>query len=421
MDHYAVKKRPFFYAVRGYKNTGKTTLIIKLIQILTAKGYQVAAIKHDGHDFVPDVPGTDSFRMREAGACGTAVFSKKRILMTKECNEIDEIQAARAFQDADILLLEGFMESSYPGYLCQYPEEIPDADAVAQSIIKALNTPELSGEGKSRGVEMTEEELMEGIALPREGRLFVRKHRMEASEYESYRRLFFERPQEFFAKLEQTEDKELLVLYLYIRFGTEIYRDFCKAHIAKAVYFGTLKDITVWYHSCMKRKKKPGLIQERWVRLSLTLQIFRLGRLQFEPGILAEQEQHGQLILPAGTKVLHIHIPEGEKLTPEQVKESIAWADVFFEPEYAVYDCDSWLLSTNLYDVLDEESNIIKFQKQFHIHEVTYPYRQAEERIFGLIAQDASSYPEHTSLQRRAKQYVLAGKDIGIGYGVIYR
>ena len=42
--------QPVIFAVSGYKNTGKTTLITGIIPILTEKGYQVAVIKHDGHE-----------------------------------------------------------------------------------------------------------------------------------------------------------------------------------------------------------------------------------------------------------------------------------------------------------------------------------------------------------------------------------
>ena len=45
----------------GIKNSGKTTLIRNLIPKLNALGYKVATIKHDGHEFESDVPGTDSY------------------------------------------------------------------------------------------------------------------------------------------------------------------------------------------------------------------------------------------------------------------------------------------------------------------------------------------------------------------------
>ena len=69
-------------AVCGVKNTGKTTLIEKLIREYAARGVRTAVIKHDGHDFICDVPGTDSSRFYEAGAYGTAVFSDKGFLST---------------------------------------------------------------------------------------------------------------------------------------------------------------------------------------------------------------------------------------------------------------------------------------------------------------------------------------------------
>ena len=53
-------KRPAVLAVSGAHNSGKTTLLEKLLPVLRSRGLKVGIIKHDGHDFTPDVPGTDS-------------------------------------------------------------------------------------------------------------------------------------------------------------------------------------------------------------------------------------------------------------------------------------------------------------------------------------------------------------------------
>ena len=50
------RKRPAVLAVSGSKNTGKTTLTEALVRELSKRGVKVAVIKHDGHDFTPDVP-----------------------------------------------------------------------------------------------------------------------------------------------------------------------------------------------------------------------------------------------------------------------------------------------------------------------------------------------------------------------------
>lgn len=138
-----VRRQPFVFAVSGYKNSGKTTMICRLIPVLKRRGYRVAVIKHDGHDFASDVPGTDSFRHRQAGACGSAVFSKKRILITREIEEEDELpdekMLFKAFPGADIILLEGMKNSSYPKYFCRYPqEELPPAEELADRIEEAM-------------------------------------------------------------------------------------------------------------------------------------------------------------------------------------------------------------------------------------------------------------------------------------------
>ena len=76
-------KRPAVLAVSGLHNSGKTTLLEKLLPALRSRGLKVGIIKHDGHDFTPDVPGTDSYRLREAGAEGVAVYSGQRYLLTE--------------------------------------------------------------------------------------------------------------------------------------------------------------------------------------------------------------------------------------------------------------------------------------------------------------------------------------------------
>jgi molybdopterin-guanine dinucleotide biosynthesis protein MobB len=139
-EYHKLEKKPFFYAISGYKNTGKTTMITRLIPELTKLGLKVAVIKHDGHDFESDVPETDSWRHQKAGAYGTAVFSNNRVLITKECTGIDEVQIARAFPEADVILIEGLKNSDYPKYICNYPEEeLADARQLALMIKDRIN------------------------------------------------------------------------------------------------------------------------------------------------------------------------------------------------------------------------------------------------------------------------------------------
>jgi molybdopterin-guanine dinucleotide biosynthesis protein B len=131
--------KPVIFAICGYKNSGKTTLMTRLISKLTARGWRVAAIKHDGHDFEPDVPGTDSDRHRRAGAYGTAVFSPHRFMLTKTWDTPQAESLIAAFPEADVILLEGFKDSSYPKYFCRWPEQpLREASALAEEIERLM-------------------------------------------------------------------------------------------------------------------------------------------------------------------------------------------------------------------------------------------------------------------------------------------
>lgn len=113
-DQKAQKNVQHILAISGVKNSGKTTLITKLLPELKKRGLKVAVIKHDGHDFQPDVPDTDSWKYAAAGACGTCVFSDQKHMLIKYMPAPSTDELIRAFPEADVVLLEGFKYSDFP-------------------------------------------------------------------------------------------------------------------------------------------------------------------------------------------------------------------------------------------------------------------------------------------------------------------
>lgn len=112
-EKYADRKQRII-AVCGVKDSGKTTLLVRLVKELTKLGLKTAVIKHDGHDFICDIEGTDSYRLKEAGAYGTAVFSDSRIFVHKTGTKEKEAELIRMFPEADLIFLEGMKDSAYP-------------------------------------------------------------------------------------------------------------------------------------------------------------------------------------------------------------------------------------------------------------------------------------------------------------------
>lgn len=101
------------FAISGVKNSGKTTLIVRLLPILAEQGLKTATIKHDGHDFNADVPGTDTYRHLQAGAYGTAIFSDSKYMVVKQQPHLTEERLMEFFPEADLILLEGFKTCPY--------------------------------------------------------------------------------------------------------------------------------------------------------------------------------------------------------------------------------------------------------------------------------------------------------------------
>lgn len=107
----AVKQKVI--AVSGVKNSGKTTLLTRLIPALRARGVSCAVIKHDGHGFAADREGTDTCRMLAAGAAGAAIFDGEKFQAVKYA-AVSETDLFALYPEADVILLEGFKWTDYP-------------------------------------------------------------------------------------------------------------------------------------------------------------------------------------------------------------------------------------------------------------------------------------------------------------------
>lgn len=108
--------KPCVIQLVGYSNSGKTTLLTKLIPLLERSGIRVGVIKHDGgHDFEWDQPGKDTWRYREAGASLVAITSKTKTAIVEQRPTQLAVLVERLTQaGADLILVEGFKRESYP-------------------------------------------------------------------------------------------------------------------------------------------------------------------------------------------------------------------------------------------------------------------------------------------------------------------
>ena len=116
MSDVAVNKPSPALSFVGRHNSGKTTLLEKVIRELVSRGVKLGTVKHHGHaDFDIDYPGKDSYRHRMAGSCDTVVVSPTRFARVRELDcelECDEIVAS--MPNYDLVIVEGFRQSGLP-------------------------------------------------------------------------------------------------------------------------------------------------------------------------------------------------------------------------------------------------------------------------------------------------------------------
>ena len=101
----------------GWKNSGKTYFVSKIIKKLKIKNYRVASIKHAHHEFDIDHKGTDSYFHREAGSSQVIVSSSKRWVKITELNNSKEQtlnDLLNQLNETDIVIVEGFKNDNHP-------------------------------------------------------------------------------------------------------------------------------------------------------------------------------------------------------------------------------------------------------------------------------------------------------------------
>lgn len=104
------------YGVIGWKNSGKTSLMERLVTEITGRGFSVSTVKHVHHTVDLDQPGKDTFRHRAAGAREVVLASADRLaIMVEHRGPEPELPAVLArMAPVDLILVEGYKRDAHP-------------------------------------------------------------------------------------------------------------------------------------------------------------------------------------------------------------------------------------------------------------------------------------------------------------------
>lgn len=208
-----------------------------------------------------------------------------------------------------------------------------------------------------------------------------------------------------------TEDPDgIKILWEELNIARQSYCEYRKKEIPTNIFIDTMKFCTRFLREYHKVYGCYRFIWGWWFPRQLSLREFRIGALEYE-----FEEKN----------CVHLHIPSDAVLTMSSVLDSLSQFRDFckqYYPEWetARIDCESWLLSPALKNILTDNSNILAFQKLFDVTETDYESMAVLDWVFPGFNSISDSLPEKTSLQRNMKKYLLAGEKVGWSKGILH-
>ena len=142
------------------------------------------------------------------------------------------------------------------------------------------------------------------------------------------------------------------------------------------------------------------------------------------PGSVTLETDAWDCVLQSGDRILGMHIPEGEAMTLDRCQDSMAEALDFFpqyypEHPFVGFECTSWILNTQLADMLGENSNLVKYQEELYLFPRPSSGKDGLYFIFDRDEVDIDSAPRDTTLRRAFLDQLKAGERLQSG-GMFY-
>lgn len=210
------------------------------------------------------------------------------------------------------------------------------------------------------------------------------------------------------------EDKDnMKMLYCQLECARQVFDQYQKKHIKDTIYRDTMKCFSRFIEECKKKNGRMFFDRDWWTYRQISMSLFRIGELEYE---FQKYEDEN---------VIAIHIPSDANLSKGAVNASMKQAEILFQTyyhdyKYEKYSCDSWLLSPRLKPLLSKKSNILSFQNRFHIVRENNEDKGYIEWLFQVpIDTNYKNLPAKTDLQKKVKEILLNGGNIGSAYGII--
>ncbi|UJF31591.1 molybdopterin-guanine dinucleotide biosynthesis protein B [Paenibacillus hexagrammi] len=131
----------------GYSNSGKTTLISKIVCELQIRGYRVAVLKHDAHGHYKEAEGSDSDVFMKSGADTVVTVSPDAFHMTMKQTDSSLGAAIQSIPKSDYVVIEGFKSE-------QHPKIAVFRNEMQMSIIEQLDPKPIAAATDMQGLDL---------------------------------------------------------------------------------------------------------------------------------------------------------------------------------------------------------------------------------------------------------------------------
>ena len=198
----------------------------------------------------------------------------------------------------------------------------------------------------------------------------------------------------------------LFMLYLHLKAACLSFEKYAEKGISNEIFTATMKCFSRFVNEHKTSFNKIGFDRAFWTYRQLSLQLFRIGQLEYE--IISQDESA-------------VHIPSDADISLDKCRTSFEeyckFLGTHFKMQPSRFSLDSWLISPALDTLLEPSSKIIAFKNCFELEEWNKDSDDYKQWIFGKENISIEEMPEKTRLQRKAKALLQHGGKIGTAKG----
>lgn len=223
-------------------------------------------------------------------------------------------------------------------------------------------------------------------------------------------------------EISQKENGVLLCVLIYMTASGYLHEKYKEKGMPDSVFYDSMNCLPEKMETHMKHFGTWGYGAPTWPLSHLNLTLFRVGRLgyAFVPAPHEPLMADGKELVGENEPYVYMHMSDNEKLVgcAESIKEAREFFRKFY-PAYAdcVYMTNTWLIDPRLGEILPPTSNILQFQKLFHVYDRYDCRSEVLKRVFGVEKENLDEYVPATSLARAVLDTLKSGKELGRGIG----